>query len=226
MRRRGSREVNIFNLSMLDVICGALGAVLIIMVALSQRPEQAKECPECPPRRECPPQKECPPEGVSRKEYDELKKEVNQLRGRLPFVVGISWLHQVNIDLYVEDSTGKMEPPTLQKRQWPYWPGEVAIDRSKTPGYEVWMVRDAGLGEFKYRVIIKLMDTQVGPGASIPVYAYVMFREQLIALGYVRLTAQNRMIHAATLGITPQGKLTVAPQLGLEAEAGLEKYRP
>jgi hypothetical protein len=224
--RRGNREVNIFNLSMLDVICGALGAVLIIMIALSQRPAESKQCPECPQQKQCPPEKPCPPEGVSKKEYDELKKEVNQLRGRLPFVVAAAWHGAINVDLYVQDSTGKMEPPTLQKRQWPYYPGDVAIDRSKEPTYEIWMVRDGGLGEFTYKVIAKLMEAPADPGAIVKVYLYVLYKESQIGLGFVNLSVRNRMIHAATLSITPQTRMTVVPQPGLEPDEGLEKHKP
>ena len=44
---RRSREINIFNLSMLDVIAGAMGAFLIVMVVLlpSYRKQSAPQSP-------------------------------------------------------------------------------------------------------------------------------------------------------------------------------------
>ncbi|GMV40807.1 MAG: hypothetical protein AMXMBFR64_25230 [Myxococcales bacterium] len=71
MKRRPAREISVFNLSMLDVICSALGAVLILylIVALQQKKDgkdlreclvELKECETEPCATRCPCDRECP----------------------------------------------------------------------------------------------------------------------------------------------------------------------
>ena len=40
--RRQNREINIFNMSMLDVICSALGAILILFIVTLQAQNKAE----------------------------------------------------------------------------------------------------------------------------------------------------------------------------------------
>jgi len=47
MSRRRNREVNIFNMSLLDILCGALGAFCFMMLSLFPDHAKVKELQAC-----------------------------------------------------------------------------------------------------------------------------------------------------------------------------------
>ncbi len=112
---RKNREINVFNLSFLDVLSCALGAVILVLVLIPDpKPTKCpdpkpcpvcRECPTCPVCQQCPTPKPCP---VCQEcpTCPDCKEDV-------AILISISWKAQddrkVDIDLHVEPPGGYPE---------------------------------------------------------------------------------------------------------------------
>jgi hypothetical protein len=183
MRAR-NREVNIFNMSLLDILCGALGAFCFMMLTLFPHYGKGGGDPR-PPMPPAPPAQN----GMVPQEYaDQLKKQINYLNKQLeranrdmdavqqkvdtrdPITIQTWWSGGAHdIDLYVREKFGpKPTPqPDLNRKQLPNWNGDVRSDMLNSPGSEVWCMRDTPPGD--YEIYLKLMDNKPDP----PVTAFV-----------------------------------------------------
>src|SRR5580658_3880769 len=65
-----NREINIFNMSLLDVLCGALGAFCFMMLVLFPYYSQDKGVAKAP---------DVPPAGVDPKTYDQAMARIKEL---------------------------------------------------------------------------------------------------------------------------------------------------
>ena len=152
--KKKNREINIFNLSMLDVICGAMGAFLAIMIILlpfynKTNIDYRQMLREAQERLE----REQARNRELERENEQQKEELNKTF----LVIHISWnakrgsgADATDIDLFVIDPKGKKF--YYDQPQFPNHPGELSVDSKHAPGNEVWISRDAIPGEYKIMV--------------------------------------------------------------------------
>lgn len=159
-----NREINIFSLSMLDVISGALGAFLIIMIVLF--PYYKKETIDY--RREIrhlAQQLHTAREDISetRDQLESAIQDANQAHYQLETVqqqldktfllIHISWENKYqDVDLHVVDPSGVefyYAQQTDERR-----PGTLSVDTIIGPGNEVWEVNEAPPGDYKVYALL------------------------------------------------------------------------
>jgi hypothetical protein len=185
-----NREVNIFNLSMLDVISGALGALIIIMVVLF--PFYGKERTEDEFQR-------------LRNRVQELEDENQRLEERLravekrrPFVVFIEWYAaKHDVDLWVDDGTSS------------YAPGHVGTEKKWGPGMEVQLVRDAPIG-MKWEVVVRLKNRNGNP-EKCTLNAYYMDARGLHQMGSYTIPQEGKWYRIGRLVMTEREQLAFSP---------------
>src|SRR5882724_12901416 len=100
-----NREINIFNMSLLDVLCGALGAFCFMMLVLFPyyKPQaETNNNPPPPPPQNC---EECMQQHEQmQKQLEDTKARNTQLEIRNPVVIEMMpRLTGYDIDLYVND---------------------------------------------------------------------------------------------------------------------------
>src|SRR5689334_4862901 len=122
-----NREINIFNISLLDILCGALGTFCFMMLVLFPyyRPNSARQ----PPPDE---------KSVDGKAYTEAltkaQKQIQNLEMRTPVVISAAFDGPNDMDVFVEDdaisSDGKSRAPRINpvQKQNVYWPGDRRVD--------------------------------------------------------------------------------------------------
>src|ERR1700704_3507811 len=98
-----NREINIFNMSLLDVLCGALGAFCFMMLVLFPyyKPQQESTPPPAPPENceQCMQQHE-----QMQKQANDLKARNTELEMRNPMTVEmIPRITGYDVDLYIND---------------------------------------------------------------------------------------------------------------------------
>ncbi len=251
--RSGNREVNIFNMSLLDILCGALGAFCFMTIALFPhygRPKAAENVQNVQAnveqmqkqieqlikqlsgggasaeavakaleqlqqlqRQMAQAQQQLAEAQEQIRQYqralEAADKKIGDLEIRRPVAFQI-WFYGENtgadgqdVDLYIQDPfQPPAAPPTLEKFQRPYRPGDVST-RDTVPGSEVWMLRDMPAGEFK--VFAKLMgapDKLKGARAQLT-YSYA---NGGVDVGAIQLTAQKRIGYFGSLVMGRDGK--------------------
>lgn len=158
-----NREINIFNLSMLDVISGAMGAFLIIMVVLfpyykkesvdyqreiQQITEQAKAAQEAARKAVADAEQA---RARAEAEAQESRQRVEAAQHQLAktfLVIHIQWeTPKQDVDLHVIDPSGAEF--SYNSKTVPGHPGELSVDSQYGPGNEVWTAHDAKPGDYK-----------------------------------------------------------------------------
>ena len=182
-----NREVNIFNMSLLDILCGALGAFCFLMLVLFPYWKPAGATAADIEKRYQAAMREM--EAINKqlekipgggdiksrldkvtKDYqdqknqlDQSRKEADGLRMRRPFLVNMGWntvSHRV--DLYLRfrgplDNGVKIDPPDAAKAQSTRIIGDEFLSCGSGPCNDIWMVRDVPLGG-EYEVYYKFLD--------------------------------------------------------------------
>ncbi len=202
MRRR-NREVQVFSLSMLDVMTGALGAVLVIMAVLSTRPESAPD----------------PVDQARLRQLEErvrqLESQVKRLEKRRPVAVQIWWMDEgQDVDLYVKSPDPRDPGPAL-KKQGPRFPGDVGIDAKGAFGSETWLLRDMPRGA--YEIYLKLM-TEGAAARTTKVWLYYLYKDSAKSIGRIDLKPSSRLVKVAALNMDAAGNVA------LSLEPGVEKF--
>jgi hypothetical protein len=155
--RRPDRSINIFSISMLDVISGALGAFLIVMVILMpyynrESIDYQREIQELQEQKAAAEQEaEAAEQRASAAEQaaseaEQRAEAAESLLNRTFLLVLISWSSIDDVDLYLRDPGGALffyGNPRIDGR-----PGELSEDVERGPGNEVWQVETAETGEY------------------------------------------------------------------------------
>ncbi|MBF0229868.1 MAG: hypothetical protein HQK63_09830 [Desulfamplus sp.] len=217
-----NREINIFNLSMLDVISGALGAFLIIMIVLfpyykkdaidyqrdvqqltQQLQQIQQQVDEAQKKIE-----------TAQNEAEHAKAENEQTRQQLEsaqrqlaktfLVIYIRWSTKLqDIDLHVVDPSGaefSFQNKTIMGR-----PGELSEDSIVGPGNEVWELFNAPVGN--YQVYANLYDTR--GNNEIPIInGRVIFRDGSRKLRGIQLTSHGKML-MAEITVNQDGSVSI-----------------
>jgi len=212
-----NREINIFNLSMLDVISGAMGAFLIIMVVLFpfykkesidyQKMIQESNNQLADVQRQIIEQQQqlIERQQQSQQQQQELQQAQTRLASIRFLIVSIKWdTENQDIDLHVIDPTGAEF--YFDKRTVPGRPGELTEDDTKGPGKEVWEIISAPAG--LYRVYANLYDRN-GNNIDPKVSGRIFHRDGIKELDHRRLTNVNQKILLVSITVKTDGSVII-----------------
>lgn len=181
MRPR-NREVNIFNMSLLDILCGALGAFCFLMLALFPDHAKAKQLQA---RVE-----ELEKSGVGMTESDlrekldeaeqrseQAEKDLDQAKADQSLLyVQLFWRTGQDVDLWVQGvRSGKWYGPKASLVPRDQFAGELR-DRAKGPAREVFWTSDVSYPGLEYRLFAQL---QSANGIEGPVTVSTYFTTRL-----------------------------------------------
>lgn len=217
MQKR-NREINVFNLSMLDVIASAMGAFLIIMVILlpyykndeviRQLRERIQQLEQELEQQQQVIQDQQQKIQEQAERIEQLERENQQLREQLAntfLIVIIDWkTKDHDVDLHVVDPAG--HEFYYEKTSFPGVPGELSEDERYGPGVEVWEIREAPAGE--YKVYYKFYDPHGNSEPAI-VKGRVYFRDGVKNFREITLTRQGEKPSIATITVKNDGQVTV-----------------
>jgi len=224
MRAR-NREVNIFNMSLFDILCGALGAFCFMMLTLfphygKRGGEQAPPMPPAPPV-----QHGMVPSGYAdqlKQQVSYLNKQIEQLNRDLgkaqqtadtrdPITIQVWWTGgSHDLDLYVRERFGAKPPPQPDpnRKQAPNWGGDSRTDMTTSPGSEVWSMRDTPAGE--YQIYLKLMDHK--PEPPVTAFLTILTTKGTNNLsGAAKLSAERRIYEVGILKVGAGHKVDFFP---------------
>ncbi len=229
MKRR-NRDINIFNLSMLDVISGAMGAFLIIMVILlpyykKESIDYQKELGQARASEATARQSAQSAQRAQRAAEESLRSteksmraaqaEADQNRQRADaanrqlaktfLLVHIQWdTKYQDVDLHVVDPSGTEF--WYEHKTHPGQPGELSVDSQFGPGNEVWSNPSAAVGD--YRVYAELYNLHGMEGTPI-VTGSVIHRDGSSALPPARLPVKQQKYLVATVNVGTDGQVSI-----------------
>ena len=215
MRRR-SREISVFNLSMLDVIAGAMAAFLILVVILLpyydkttidhqaeiQSLTQALAAAETAQRDAQTQAAQAQQEAASQQARAEgLARQL----ARTFLVLYVRWDTHDDIDLHVIDPSGA-EFWWNEHKRIPGRPGELSEDAILGPANEVWEIRDAPPGDYRIEVnLFGIRDTR----KPVVVKGRVFHRDGSALFKEIRLHRLKQRERIATLRVAESGQVTL-----------------
>ena len=185
MKRR-NREVNIFNMSLLDILCGALGAFCFLMLTLFPDHIKAKQLQEQMARMEdsggaaerAEEAERKQREAEKRAEDAEKKAEEAKDKQSLAYLQ-VFWRQDIDVDIWVQMPNGKFVVPkesVLPKAQL----YGTTHDQTKGPAREqVWQADVAGYENVRYRLFAKWQAGTPSDGQPVMVHAYLAARAPL-----------------------------------------------
>lgn len=163
--KKKNREINIFNLSMLDMISGAMGAFLIIMIILL--PYYNKDTVSVVDKLEQV-EKELKSEKKENKELEDqnkyyqeenrkqenknknYQKVITKLRSKHYLIAIIHWSNKDDVDLHIKDPKGKHF--FYSKKKFSNYPGELTEDIKVGPGIESWVTEKLYDGNYEFYI--------------------------------------------------------------------------
>ncbi len=187
MRPR-NREINIFNLSMLDVICGSLGTFILLMIILL--PYYKKDNIDCQQeiknadRRTQETERKLTSAREAARDAEHRAARAEQMLTKTFLLVYIRWsTPNQDVDLHVVDPSGAEF--FYQKKMFPGRAGELSEDSQVGPGNEVWEIKDAPSG--RYQIYANLFARR-GNTANPTVKGRIFFRDGSKPLPEIVLT--------------------------------------
>ena len=225
-----NREINIFNLSMLDVISGAMGAFLIIMVILLpyykketidyQRELQQSRTAEEAARKavKAAETAQRAAEETARKAVESVRAaqaEAEQNRQRAEasaqqlaktfLLVHIQWNTKFqDVDLHVIDPTGAEF--YYEHKTHPGRPGVLSVDSQFGPGNEVWSISSAPPGDYRiYAILFNPRDVNDTPTIT----GSVIHRDGSTALPPTQLPTKGLKSLVATVTVSADGRVSI-----------------
>ena len=225
-----NREINIFNLSMLDVISGAMGAFLIIMVILLpyykketidyQRELQQSRAAEETARKaaQAAETAQRTAEETARKAVESVRAaqaEAEQNRQRAEasaqqlaktfLLVHIQWNTKFqDVDLHVIDPAGAEF--YYEHKTHPGRPGVLSVDSQFGPGNEVWSISSAPPGDYRiYAILFNPRDVNDTPTIT----GSVIHRDGSTALPSTQLPTKGLKSLVATVTVSADGRVSI-----------------
>jgi hypothetical protein len=195
MSMRGrSREVNIFNMSLLDILCGALRAFCFLMLTLfpdhirakqlEQQMAEMKDSADDPERVEEAERKQQEAEDRAReaeKRAEEAEKKAERAKDRQSLVyLSVTWRDDVDVDIWALMPDGKWVLPKKDVVPKDRLYGET-FDHKKGPAREqVWQVDVAGYEKpLRFRLFAKWQAGTKSPTGPVFVNGYIAARAPL-----------------------------------------------
>ncbi len=201
MRRR-KREISIFNLSMLDVISGALGAFLFLVAILV--PFYKKDLAAMLRQLQQTVSELRGQLSETQEQLEAAEQRVQALEERLAktfLVVLMKWTTEAqDVDLHVVDPSGAefyYRRSTIRGR-----PGELTEDDTSGPGAEIWSIAEAPAGV--YRVYYNLYSRSGNP-RNPRITGRIFYRDGSRELPEMRLTQEQTKVLVATVTVDGEG---------------------
>lgn len=225
-----NREINIFNLSMLDVISGAMGAFLIIMVILlpyykketidyerelkqsrasEETARKAAQIAESAQRSaEATARKAEESARAAQADADQNRQRASAAAQQLAktfLLVHVQWdTKYQDVDLHVVDPSGAEF--SYERKTHPGRPGALSVDSQFGPGNEVWSNSSASPGD--YRIYANLYNTH-GVNDTPTVTGSVIHRDGSTALPPMQLSAVRQKTLMATVTVSADGRVSI-----------------
>ena len=218
-----NREINIFNLSMLDVISGAMGAFLIIMVILlpyykKESIDYQRELQQSRATEETARQATQTAEAAQRaaeeamhaaqadaEHHRQHAEAAAQQLAKTFLLVHIQWATQYqDIDLHVVDPSGAEF--FFERKTIPGRPGALSVDSQLGPGNEVWSNPSASPGD--YRIYANLFNRH-GVNDTPTVTGSVIHRDGSTALPPTPLPSNRQKFLIATATVGADGRVSL-----------------
>lgn len=203
--KKKNREINIFNLSMLDVIMSAMGAFLIIMVVLLPYYKKDAQTLMAEIRQQ---QQELARQQEEIQRQQSQNRNLQEQLNNTFLIIVINWnTKEHDIDLHVIDPEGhlfKQDPSS--EREFTGVPGKLSEDTTKGPGVEVWEIAKARPGTYKiyYKFFAKH-----GNIKSTEVKGRVYFRDGTKHFRTITLQNKNDEPLAATITVKNDGQVII-----------------
>jgi len=198
---------------MLDVISGALGAFLIIVIILlphynkkiAEENQQLQEKLHTAEMARMQAEQEKKQAEQQLHEAREILKDYKQRLGKTFLVVLIKWktLKQ-DIDLHIIDSSGAEF--SYQNKTVPGRPGELSEDDREGPGIEVWEIRDAPPGI--YKVYYNLYERNSNTENPV-IEGRIFYRDGSEKVPDIELTQQHEKKPAANVTVKEDGNVEI-----------------
>jgi hypothetical protein len=167
MRRR-NREVNIFNMSLLDILCGALGAFCFMMLSLF--PDHAKVKDLQAKLGAAEHNSNSGTAQQAQKDLEDARKQLQQARNDQTLVwFRVQWDGGQDIDLYVQGNSGKICSSKENLIAADKRGGCHITDRTKGPASEQYWFSNAGGDGVWYRLFARLQNRN---GVTMPAAAH------------------------------------------------------
>jgi uncharacterized protein YfaP (DUF2135 family) len=211
-----NREINIFNLSMLDVICGAMGAFLVLLILLlpyykKEHRDYQKEIQE-QQQRITAQQQQIAEEERQRQEAEEQLRQTEQKLAEAmrnerntPLLIIIKWeTLKHDVDLHVVDPDGGEF--YYRNKTIPDHAGMLSEDDTDGPGFEIWEVDIAKPG--KYEIAYNLYDAK-GNNQAPTVVGRVVSKNGSIRLPDIVLDRVREKKKVATVILSENGQLSI-----------------
>ena len=216
MKRRGNKEVNIFSMSMLDVISGALGAFILLAVifmpyfkketrdvmdllkkAKQELAQRQEELAQTQSQLQQSQQQLQQAESRAQQAEEELNKTF--------VVIYISWeTSNQDVDLYVTTPRGNTF--YYSKKTIPGEKGRLSVDAVRGPATEVWEVLDATPGV--YRIEANLHSLH-GNNDKPKIKGNLSFKRGNINLPSITIRTKGQRQLIANVRVHPDGNVTV-----------------
>lgn len=193
-----NREINIFNMSLLDIMCGALGTFCFMMLVLFPYYTRAKN------------QQGGGSTQQLQQQLDDANKQIEKLEKTFPVTVQIRWNEPSDVDVYLWRAANKPQPqPSLEKKLGPWIKGDTSTECIRGPCTEIWQMVDVPRGlETKLYYILFNPNGTTGP---IQVGGSYLSSDGLVNLPAVSLTPQNRIVLVGSFVRTDDDKLKFIP---------------
>lgn len=197
-----NREINIFNMSLLDILCGALGAFCFMMLTLFPYYTKAKKGGDST---------------TIQNQLDQAQKRIEELDHQFALAVQIWWSAPQAVNLYLWRPANPPQPePTLAKKNDPW----VSTDRKTTctggPCSEMWLIHDLARGN-QVKIYYVLADTKNNP-APVLVAGRILSAPTELEVPRVTLDAQHRIVLAGLLMRTNDDKVAFTPAPGVRQQ--------
>jgi hypothetical protein len=219
-----NREINIFNMSLLDILSGALGTFCFMMLVLlpyyKPNPQDSGE------------------KGVPPATYEQALAEIERLKGLLqtcrgdqqscktdlqhsnsqlamknPMTIVATFTGPNDLDVYVEDDRVAVNGNRAPKadplhKQGITFTGDVHSDATAGIASDIWLVRDAP-SDVEFRVYFKLIK-QTGERKPTSVAGYILLSlDQPVSLPVIEMKNEGEMVRVATIKQNGDGHATV-----------------
>ena len=216
MRRRGNKEVNIFNMSMLDVISGALAAFILLTILLmpyykketidalkdlKKAQEQLSQTQEALALS----QQQTVQQQKKTQQAEQKLAEANAELSKTFLVVYISWeTANQDVDLYVTTPSGKTF--SYANKLISGEAGRLSVDARRGPATEVWEVLDANPGI--YTIQVKLHSRHKN-NKTPTVIGNLSYRGGNKKLPSIRLPTKGQQVVMTKIKVHQDGNVTL-----------------
>lgn len=212
MKRR-NREVNIFNMSLLDILCGALGAFCFLMLTLFPDHIKAKQLQEKMAQMEDSGGAAARAEEAERKQREaekraeEAEKKAERAKDRQSLAyMQVLWQEDVDIDIWVLMPNGQWVLPKegLVPKEQLY--GMTHDNKTGPAREQVWQADVAGYKQYRYRLFAKWQAGTSSKAEPVYVHGYLAAR--------VPLEGDSNSMGVEDLGALPIAKVGDRVELG------------